>query len=144
MRNRIAAALGAATLTLPVLNGVAEAMAVASKKTSAIVTRQVVGPLVKCDRWGYVQVTLVVRKTTTTVGTRKKITRRIVSVRVPQYPKTGAPHTIALNARTIPVLAQQVMKGQLATRIQVVAEATDTSIAFDQSLQAAILKARKI
>jgi uncharacterized protein with FMN-binding domain len=44
----------------------------------------------------------------------------------------------------IPVLAQQVLDGQLRTKIQLISEATDTSTAFDTSLQAALVKARRV
>jgi ferredoxin-NADP reductase len=59
-------------------------------------------------------------------------------------PEEGVFHTISLNRNLIPVLAQQVLAGQLTTKIDVVSEATDSSLAFDRSLQAALVKARKV
>ena len=44
------------------------------------------GSSAQADRWGYLQVTLTVRKTTTTVGTKKKVTRKIIRISIPQYP----------------------------------------------------------
>lgn len=144
MRRHVTALLSAAVLLLPTTNAVAAAIASPPKKKIVTTWKQALGRLVQVDRWGYVQVLLVVRKKTTTIGTKKTIARRITAVRVPVYPNTGASHTIYLNREVIPLLAQQVLTGQLNTKIQLISEATDTSVAFDKSLQAALLKARRM
>jgi hypothetical protein len=142
MRKQLTAFVSTAALALPAVNAVAAVTAPQQKTAS--VTRQFLGTLATADKWGHVQVLLVVRKTTTIVGTRKVIARRIIAVRVPEYPKEGAAHTIALNQRVIPELAQQVLQAHSMTvRIQVISEATDTSVAFNRSLQAALYEARR-
>jgi hypothetical protein len=143
MRKHAATIATAATIALPTANGFAALLAPSPKKTSTT-WKTVVGPLVPADRWGNVQVALVIRKRTTTVRTKRFVARRITAVRVPAYPKEGAHHTISLNRLVIPVLAQQVLDGQLRTKIQLISEATDTSTAFDTSLQAALVKARRV
>jgi uncharacterized protein with FMN-binding domain len=84
-----------------------------------------------------------VEKTTTTVGTRKKVTRKITSVTVPVYPN----HTdrSVFSQQATPLLTQEVLTTtQLNPNIQLVGGATATSYAFAQSLQAAILAAKRI
>src|SRR4029077_8420964 len=76
----VTASLGAAVVAVPT----GSAFAAAQKKV--VVTRKVTGLSYSAGQWGYVQVTLTVKKTTTTVGTKKKITRKIVKVGVPVYP----------------------------------------------------------
>jgi hypothetical protein len=144
MRRHLTALTSAAVLLLPTANAVGATVASPPKKKIVTTWKQALGPLVQVDRWGYIKVLLVVRKKTTTVGAKKTIARRITAVRVPVYPNTGASHTIHLNRLVIPQLAQQVLTAQLNTKIQLISEATDTSVAFDESLQAALLKARRV
>lgn len=139
MKRRIAAIAGTVALLLPSGGG-----AVVPKKKVVTQWKQVLGTLAQADRWGNMQVLLVVRKRTTTIGQKRRVARRITSVRVPVWPNEGVFHTIDLNRNLIPVLAQQVLAGQLTTKIDVVSEATDSSLAFDRSLQAALVKARKV
>jgi hypothetical protein len=82
MRRAVTAALSAFTLAVPVANGVAATRDATSTTTvkKKVVTRKVVGTAVQADRWGTVQVTLVVRKTTVTSGAKSRVTRRIVGV----------------------------------------------------------------
>lgn len=112
-------------------------------KKMVTVTKKVAGPQAVADRWGYVEVTLVVRKTTTTVGGKTKVTRKITGVNVPVYPN----HTyrsVFINSQALPWLKQEVLQAQFNPNIQMVGGATATSYAFEQSLQAAILNAKKI
>lgn len=120
----------------------AATIATAAKKT-ATVTKKVAGPQAVADRWGYVEVTLVVKKTTTTVGTRKKVTRKITAVNVPVYPN-HTDRSVFINSQAIPWLKQEVLQAQFNPNIEMVGGATATSYAFEQSLQAAILNAKKI
>ncbi len=103
------------------------------------VTKAVTGTLAQADRWGYVQLTLVVKKTTS----GKKVTRNITAVRVPTYPN-HTNRSIYINQQALPLLEQEVLQAQLSTNIDMISGATDTSYAFVQSLQAAILKAKKV
>lgn len=120
----------------------AATIATAAKKT-VTVTKKVAGPQAVADRWGYVEVTLVVKKTTTTLGSRKKVTRRITAVNVPIFPN-HTDRSVFINSQAIPWLKQEVLQAQFDPNIQMVGGATATSYAFEQSLQAAILNAKKI
>jgi uncharacterized protein with FMN-binding domain len=145
MRKTVTAVLSALTLAVPVTNGVAAirtSAAATATKRKAVVTRKVVGSAVQADRWGTVQVTLAVRKTTTTVGTRKTVTRRIVGVSA-----TGPNHTARssyISEQAIPYLRQEVLAAQFNPNINLISGATDLSEAFIQSLQSAILQAKKV
>ncbi len=90
MRRATTAVLGAAALALPNANAWAAAAAQRATPKARVVTatRSFTGAAGEASRWGELQVTIVVRKTTTTaVATgRKTVKRRIVAVRVPVYP----------------------------------------------------------
>jgi uncharacterized protein with FMN-binding domain len=139
MRKHIAAAVVAVALVVPSVGA-----AVAPKKKVVTQWRQARGPEVQVDRWGQIQVVLVVRKRTTTVGTRKTVTRKITAVRLPVWPNQGGTHTIGLNRRVIPLLAQEVLREQFATGVDYISEATDTSVGFEQSLQVALANGRRV
>jgi uncharacterized protein with FMN-binding domain len=131
------------------VTAVVAAGAVATPVAQAAATRQIVtttkavkGPQAQVDRWGLIQVTLVVKKTTTTVGTKKKVTRKITGVRVPVYPN-HTDRSVFINEQAIPMLVQEVLTAQFNPNIDLVSGATDTSYAFAQSLQAALLAAKK-
>ena len=79
MHRALTAALGVATIALPAANAVAaveksDVATVKPKKT--VVTRKAAGSAAEADRWGTVQVSLTVRKTTIVVKGVKKVTRR--------------------------------------------------------------------
>ena len=137
MRRRVAAVAGAAALVLPTVGPAAVPKRVTQWK-------QAWGPAVQVDRWGEIQVLLVVRKRTTIVGTKKTVVRRITAVRLPAWPNQGGIHTIGLNRQVIPVLAQEVLREQFATQVDVISEATDTSLGFEKSLQVALANARRV
>jgi len=142
MRRVITTVLVAAVLALPVAGwtrpAVASTTATPKKK---VVTRKVVGTAVETERWGPVQVTIVVRKTTITTGTKKKVTRKITAVSA-TYPE-DSPRSILLNENAIPILRAEALKAQSAN-IDLVSGATGTSEAFVQSLQAAIFAMRRV
>jgi hypothetical protein len=145
MQGRIAPLAAAAALVLPPAQGVAHVLgSQPKKKRVSTAWKKVLGPAVSADRWGEIQVLLVVKKVTTTYGKRKTVKRTIRAVRLPVYPKNGASHTIGINRRVLPVLAQEVLREQFRTRIEIISEATDTSLAFDQSLQVALANARRV
>jgi len=145
MRRAVAAALSSLTLAVPVADAAAATHAPhrkpAPKKKLVRVTKRIAGTEAQADRWGLLRVVLVVRKTTTIVGKKKKISRRITNVAVPEYPDhTG--RSIFINEQALPILRQEVLQAQMNPNIDFVSGATYTSDAFTQSLQAAILKAR--
>jgi len=138
MKKKLLAALGAVAIAFPVAN-----VAAAAKKKIVTVTKKVVGPQAVADRWGYVEVTLTVKKTTTTVGKRKTVTRKITSIDVPVYPD-HTDRSIFINGQALPWLKQEVLQAQFNPNIDMVGGATATSSAFTQSLQAALLTAKKV
>jgi uncharacterized protein with FMN-binding domain len=139
MRKRITAAVGVIALALPVANAAA-----AAKKKVVSVTKTITGPQAIADRWGYVEVALTVKKTTTTVGTHKRVTRTITKVTAPIYPN-HTDRSVFINEQAIPLLTQEVLTTtKFNPNIQLVGGATATSYAFAQSLQAALIQAKKI
>lgn len=143
MRRAITAVLSALTLAVPVANGVAATRSTATATVKKkVVVKKVVGTAVQADRWGTVQVTLVVRKTTTTIGTKKTVTRRIVGVTATAPNDT--PRSAYISEQAIPYLRQEALAAQLSANIDLISGATDLSSAFVQSLQSAILQARKV
>jgi uncharacterized protein with FMN-binding domain len=139
MHRSIPALLGTAAVALPTANAWATAPTVATR--TKVVTKKVVGPSAQADRWGNVQVTLVVRKTTTTVGKKSTVKRRITGVSA-TYPD-HTDRSVFINQHALPYLYQEVLAAQMNPNINLVSGATDTSYAFVQSLQAAILQAKK-
>ena len=140
MKKVLTAMVTAAALASPVG---AAAAATKLKKKVVTTTRTVAGSQVQTDRWGLTQVTLVVKKTTTTIGTKKTATRKITAVHVPVYPN-HTDRSVFINEQAIPILVQETLTAQFASGIQMVSGATDTSYAFSQSLQAALALAKKI
>ena len=137
-KQQITAVAGIAALVIPVANAAA-----GGKKKITTITRKVNGSQAVADRWGYVQVTLVVKKTTTTIGKHKKITRRITGVKVPVYPD-HTDRSVFINQQALPYLTQEVLQAQFNPNIDMIGGATATSYAFEQSLQAALLAAKKV
>jgi uncharacterized protein with FMN-binding domain len=142
MRRVITTALVALVLALPVASWTGRALAstdaTAKKK---VATRKVVGTAIETERWGPVQVTIVVRKTTITTDTKKKVTRKITAVSA-TYP-AESPRSMLLNSNAIPILKAEALKAQSAN-IDLVSGATGTSEAFVESLQSAIVAMKKV
>jgi uncharacterized protein with FMN-binding domain len=138
MRTKLATLIAAGTLVLPVANAAAATRS--STSTRVVVTKKLTGIAAQADRWGTVQVTIVMRKTTVTTGTRKKVTRRYTNLTGSYTYHTDRSQFIMSQA--LPVLRQEFLQAQSAAGVQMVSGATYTSEAFVQSLQAAILKAK--
>jgi uncharacterized protein with FMN-binding domain len=138
VRKFVTVLLTVLVLALPVTDAWAATRATPKKK---VVTRRFTGPLETVSRWGTLQVTIVVRKTTVTTGTRKKVTRKITSLGVPVYPN-HTDRSVFINENALPMLRAEALSAQ-SGNIDLVSGATDTSDAFTQSLQAAILKAKR-
>jgi uncharacterized protein with FMN-binding domain len=117
------------------------AVAQAANAKVIVVKKTVTGSEAQVSRWGYIKVTLVVKKTTTITGKKKKITRKIVGVSVPEYPN-HTDRSVYINGQALPWLAQEVMQSQMNPNIQMISGATDTSYAFVESLQSALLQAK--
>ena len=144
MRKPIVIALTVTALAVPNVQALAATRsAKAPKKKVVTVSKSFTGTPGSADRWGEVQVTIVVRKTTTTVLKTKKqtVTRRITSVTVPVYPDhTG--RSVFINQQALPILIQETLQAQ-STGIDMVSGATYTSQGYVESLQSAIDAAKK-
>ena len=137
MRKSITVLLTVAALALPIADATAATRATTKK---IVVSKRFTGSVASVDRWGSLQVTIVVRKTTTITGTKKKVTRKITAVSVPTYPN-HTDRSIYINQTALPILKAEALRAQTAN-INMVSGATDSSDAFAQSLQSAILKAK--
>src|SRR3989442_13533051 len=115
-----------------------DALPISTKK---VVTKKFAGTAFQADRWGPLQVTIVVRKTTTITGTKRKVTRKITALSVPTYPN-HTDRSVYISSQALPILKSEALRAQSAN-INLVSGATNTSEAFAQSLQSAILKAKK-
>jgi uncharacterized protein with FMN-binding domain len=140
-RKAVAATLSAGALALPYADALA---ATPPKVTKKVVSKKYTGSAVQADRWGPLQVTVVVATTTTKTtrtvsGKRKtttKVTRRITGVSVPTYPN-HTDRSIQINQQALPMLVRETLQAQSA-RIDVISRATDSSDAFTSSLQSAL------
>lgn len=133
----------AVTTAAALASPVAQAAATTPKKKVVSVTKTVSGTQGQADRWGFVQVTLTVKKTTTTVGKKKTVARRITKVSVPVYPN-HTDRSIFINQQAIPMLVQEELAAQFdIDKVDVISGATATSYGFGSSLQAALQAAKK-
>jgi uncharacterized protein with FMN-binding domain len=144
MRRALAATLGVATIALPTANAVAaversSAVQVAPKKT--VVKKTVAGSAVEADRWGTVQITVTVLKTTTVVKGVKKVTRKITDIGGSYSYHTDRSQYIM--SQSLPQLRQEALQS-LSANVAMVSGATYTSQAFIGSLQEALTKAKTV
>jgi|SRR5436305_13098187 len=109
------------------------------KKKVTVATKSFTGVAGQADRWGNVQVTIVVKKTTTVVASKKSVTRKMTALKVPVYPD-HTDRSVFINQQALPMLVREAMQSQ-SSRINLVSGATATSYAFATSLQSAILHA---
>jgi uncharacterized protein with FMN-binding domain len=148
MRKHLATAVGAIALLLPVADAAAAATrttttTVAPKKKVVTVKKTVSGSQAQADRWGYVQVTLIVKKTTTLVGKKTTVTRKITAVHAPVYPD-HTDRSVFINQQALPMLEQEALAAQFTGSINMISGASDTSDAFTQSLQSALTRAQHV
>ena|SRR5260221_11887406 len=147
MHKRTAAVASVATIAIPVGNAIAASKpalaTLTPKKKVVTLTKTVSGAAYDASRWGPLQVTLVVKKTTTTVGTKKTIRRRITAVRVPVYPN-HTDRSVFINQQALPMLEQEALSAQFTGSINMISGASDSSDAFIQSLQGALAAAHKV
>ena len=137
MRKSIIILLTVAALALPIVDATAATRTTAKK---IVVSKRFTGSLASVQQWGSLRVTIVVRKTTTITGTKKKVTRKLTAVSVPTYPN-HTDRSVYINQTALPILKTEALRAQSAN-INMVSGATDSSDAFAQSLQSAILKAK--
>jgi uncharacterized protein with FMN-binding domain len=138
VRKPLTTVLTTLVLTLPAVNVSAAATAPKALKKTIVAKKTFTGSVAQADRWGNLQITMVVKKTTTITGSKKTVKRHIESIRTPVVPDhTDRSRFISQNA--LPMLIQETLKAQ-STHIYIVSGATYTSEAFGQSLQSAITK----
>ena len=134
-RTKLAAVLSAGALTLPVANAVAATRNATKATAKKTVTRTVTGTAAEADRWGTVQVKVTAKITTS--GAKKTI----------KYTDLGGSYSYHTDrsqyimSQSLPMLRQEFLSAQGAS-IQMVSGATNTSEAFMQSLQSALLQLR--
>ena len=74
---------------------------------------------------------------------RLSIKRKITAVKVPVYPN-HTDRSVYINQQALPYLVQEELAAQFKGNVQLISGATDTSSAFEQSLQVALLAAKKV
>ena len=119
----------------------AKAPTTIKKKVVSNIT--VLGPVVKCHQWGFMQLQLKVQKTEVTSGSGKpQVSIKITSVSWPIYPD-HTPKSKYINAQALPLLQQETMQLQAAagSKLENIAGATHTTVSWRASLQAALAKA---
>jgi uncharacterized protein with FMN-binding domain len=144
MRKPILVVLSVLALAVPSVDAWAAAHQTVAKtvvkKKVAVATKSFTGPAVQAAEWGPLEVTIVVKRTTTTVGTKKTVAKKITAVRVPVSPD-HTNRSVFINKQALPYLVQETLKAQ-GSGINMVSGASDSSDAFIQSLQSAILNAK--
>jgi hypothetical protein len=133
MQRPLTAALALAFAALPST----AALAAPATSDARTVTKRVSGPVEQADRWGTVQVVLIVTKTTT----GSKVTRKIKDLTGTYSYHTDRSQFIM--SRSLPTLRSEALQAKSA-KIDMVSGATYTSEAFTQSLQAALLQMKKV
>lgn len=111
--------------------------AAAASRTKTV-PKTVLGTTVICKKWGSIQVQLKVAHTV--AGGKAKI--KILDVAWPVWPQHTV-RSVFINERALPLLKQEVLQLQSAN-LEVISGATDVTVAFKQSLQAALLAAQKL
>ena len=145
MKRALTATLGAIVLALPPANAIAAVERASSSTTTAkkvVVVKKVSGSAAQADRWGTVQITLTVRKTTTTVNGHKTVTRKWTDIGGSFTYHTD--RSLYIMQQALPTLRQQALQSLDASRISIVSGATYTSEAFIGSLQEALAKAKTV
>jgi hypothetical protein len=141
LRRTITSLVCAAALAAPVGNAWATATAPKALPKKKVITVKVTGPAVPCKRWGPLAIAIKVQKTVTTAGARTSVKLKILDVTWPIV-SDATFRTIYINKQALPLLREEVLEIQ-AANVEVIAGATDTTVSFKQSLQAALLQAKK-
>jgi uncharacterized protein with FMN-binding domain len=93
------------------------------------------------NKWGDLQIKIKVQKTTTTLGTKKKVAIKILAVEFP----VKSDHTFKtkyITDQALPILTEELLEIQ-SPNVEVISGATDTTISFKKTLNAALLQAKK-
>jgi uncharacterized protein with FMN-binding domain len=138
MRKTITTLLTAGVLALPI----AQQAGAAVTTTKKVVTKKFTGTAFEAGRWGSLKVVITVRKTTTVRAGKKHVTRKITAVSVPTYPN-HTDRSVYINSQALPILKSETLQAHMSANINLVSGASDSSQAFAESLQSAILKAKR-
>jgi uncharacterized protein with FMN-binding domain len=114
---------------------------VAKKKVE---TLTITGPRAPCgpkNKWGDLQVRIKVQKTTTVTGVKTKVAIKILEIDFPVV-SDHTYKTVYINKKALPILSEDVLNLQTAN-VENISGATDTVVSFKQTLQAALLQAKK-
>jgi uncharacterized protein with FMN-binding domain len=143
MRKTTTVVLSSLAIALPSANAWAAAQASTAnttvKRKVVVATKSFTGNAYDADRWGPLQVTIVVRKTTTTIGLKKTVTRKITKITVPVSPN-HTDRSAYISQQALPLLRQELLQLK-GSSIQLVSGATDTSYAFVDAIRGALSKA---
>lgn len=146
MQRAVTSLMAAGALALPVANAIAATRSDASNTNGAaaphkkVTTKKFAGVTAQANQWGTVQVTVTVRTTSVTTGRKTTKTRRYTDLGGSYSYHTSRSQYIMSNA--LPLLRQEFLQAQSAN-VQMISGATFTSQAFEQSLQSALLQAKK-
>lgn len=140
-RRSIAALAIAWLLAFPPLSAWAAGQSGKATSKKKVEKLRFVGPSVPCKRWGPLQVAVTVAKTTTTIGTKKKVAIKILKIDFPIV-SDATFKTKYINDQALPLLVEDTLANQSAI-VEVISGATDTTISYKQSLQAALIQAKK-
>ena len=138
--DRIGVPLLCAALLLAIWAGNAGALA----KKKVVSTVRISSPVVKCGRWGSVQLRLKLARTEITGAGKPKVSIRILSVAWPVSPDR-TPESRYLDVLALGYLKQETLKLRtpVASRLENISGATQTTACWLQSLQAALTRALK-
>jgi uncharacterized protein with FMN-binding domain len=144
MRKTITALVCTVLLALVALDGAALARATTTVKTKTVkrITKTVSGTEAQAGQWGTVTITLKVQKTTTTSGTKKTVTRKILDLGGSYSYHTARSQFIM--SQSLPQLRQEFLQVKTLSGVQMISGATYTSQAFLDSLQSALLKVKTV
>jgi uncharacterized protein with FMN-binding domain len=142
-RKTVTTIAAAWTLAFPALSAWASVHTPTTTKPKRVVTTTttITGPSIKCKRWGQLIVRIKVQKTTTTTGTTRKVQIKILAIDYPVYPDATF-RSIYINKQALPLLTEEALEIQ-SPKVETISGATDITVSFKESLQAAILQAKK-
>jgi uncharacterized protein with FMN-binding domain len=101
-------------------------------------TRAPCGPK---NKWGDLQIKIKVQKTVTTIGARRKVAIKILDAQFPVQ-SSYTFKTVYITRQALPILKEDLLELQTAN-VENISGATDTVVSFKQTLQAALLQAKK-
>lgn len=144
LRRTLTSLCCAAALAVPAANALAVTRTAREAAGKKVITETVTGPVVKCHAWGFMQVELKVVKTEMTSGAKTNVSIKITSVSWPVFPN-HTPRSIYINSQALPLLQQETLQLQAnaGRQLENIAGASNSTVAWLSSLQAALLQAEK-